>query len=167
MKATILAVLCCAANCLALTQESSVILQGKILHMNLTDSSEAGLADIPVEIWSDDSLLATIFSQDKGKYKFSLPFFHHYMIKYGGGDHIVKMVEVDASDFAQQTRMRGYILDVDIILFDSGLVDGLEFLEQEPIAKALYSKAENTVVWEAERTEEMNARINDKIQYSR
>ena len=144
-------------------QKNCITLQGKTFEASLTDSTEVALMDIPIEIWADDSILAVIYSQDKGRYKFSLPFFHRYRVRYGGGNLISKWVEIDANNFVMPTRYKGYTLDIDIVLFKAGLVKGLEFLDTDPIARAYFSPTEKTVVWDIDLTERMNRKLEDKI----
>lgn len=143
-------------------QWSEITMRGRLTEINLTDSSEHILHDVPIEIWKDDSLSSVLYSDEKGRYKFSLPFFHSYEIRYGREPYVQKTVVVDALDFAQSTMERGFKLEIDISLFEAQEGLDMNFLKEEPIAVAAYNKQENTVVWNAEHIE----RIQEKMRLS-
>ena len=55
-------------------QWSEITMRGRLTEINLTDSSEHILNDVPIEIWKDDSLSSVLYSDEKGHYKFSQAF---------------------------------------------------------------------------------------------
>jgi hypothetical protein len=143
-------------------QWSEITMRGRLTEINLSDSSEHILNDVAIEIWTDDSLTSVLYSDEKGRYKFSLPFFHSYEIRYGRDPLVQKTVLVDATDFAQSTMERGFKLEIDMALFEQQEGLKMEFLKKEPVAIASYSKQEDTVIWNAEHIE----RIQEKIRQS-
>ncbi|MFN0032900.1 MAG: hypothetical protein ACKVOR_12135 [Flavobacteriales bacterium] len=153
----------CIACTPAIASENFVTLNGKIFELNLADSTEKHLAGIPVEIWQEDSLIATILTNEKGKYSAQLPFYHMYTVKYGHAPYVRKMIEVDATDFAQHTQKRGYTISIDITLFTKEQCKGFDFLETVPIARASYSKEEDSVVWNTQHIYNIHERIGEAI----
>jgi len=156
-----LLLLCIASQ--AQTQWSEITMKGRVSKINLSDSTEHLLNDTPIEIWVDDSLSSTIYTDEKGRYKFSLPFFHNYELKYGREPFVQKSVEIDATDFSQTTMTRGFRLEIDITLFEDFEVPEFGFLSREPVAIASYNKVEDTVIWNAEHTETINQKIREAI----
>lgn len=138
----------------------SVVLMGKMTEVRLTDSVETVLPGATVEIWARGELLSSVKTGNKGRYSCMLPYFNTYLVKYLSDGFVTKMVEVDATDFAQETRERGFTLEVDITLFRSfaGCRD-FEFLGEVPVARARFNKRENTVVWDQDYVERINNRI--------
>jgi len=149
------------SSSLAQTSDShSVVLNGRVSELSLLDSSEKFMSGATIEIWSSDELLDSITTNQKGRYECRLPYFGSYLIKYKSEGFVMKMVEIDATDFARETRVRGFTLEVDMTLFKKqpGCRE-FEFLGEVPIGKASFNKRENTVVWDGEHTEAINSRI--------
>jgi hypothetical protein len=138
---------------------SEITMRGRLTKINLSDSSEHILRDMPIEIWTDDSLTSVLYTDEKGRYKFSLPFFNSYQIKYGREPFVQKTVLVDATDFAQSTMERGFKLEIDMALFEEKEGLKVDFLKNEPVAIASFNKQENTVVWNSEHIERIQERI--------
>lgn len=138
----------------------NVRLTGRVTELTLADSSEVFLAGAQIEIWSSGELLSTIESNVKGRYDSRLSFFKSYVVKYKRDGYVMKMVEIDATDFAEQSRDRGFIIELDMTLFR--MYPGckkFEFLGEIPIAKASYNKREGTLVWDNSHTSRVNERI--------
>jgi hypothetical protein len=140
-----------------------VFLHGVITKLNIVDSTEVPAAGIPIEIWANGDLLTTVMSGQKGRYKYKLPFYSRYTIKYGSVPYVKKMIEIDASDFARKSQKRGFEMNIDIALFEDRGYPGLDFLLQTPVAKAEYSRRMNTVKWDGRHTEAVNDRIKTAI----
>jgi len=137
-----------------------IMLSGKVTLMSLHDSSEKGLAGVPVEIWANGELVETIRSGPKGKYTYKLPYYANYTIKFGAYPLIKKMIEIDATDFARDTQNNGFSMIIDVSLFtNENNVIGLDFLTKTPIGKASYNKKARTTVWDEEHTEQVNRQL--------
>ncbi len=147
--------------------ENAITLKGKLTELNMADSTEKCLSEMAIEVWSDGALMLVIYTQERGKYKIDLPFYHQYRIKYGNQDFVQKMIDVDATDFAQHTQKRGYELALDITLFKQKYVSGFEFLKETPIATASYSKEEDMVVWNTQHITQMNMQMMNAIWMNR
>jgi hypothetical protein len=140
-----------------------VFLNGIITTLNMADSTEVPAAGVPVEIWANGDLVATVISGQKGRYNYKLPFYSRYTIKYGSVPYVRKMIEIDASDFAKESQKRGFDMNIDIALFEDRGYPGLDFLRETPVAKAEYSRRMNTVKWDGSHTESVNGRIKTAI----
>lgn len=140
-------------------QQKFVLLTGQITKLDLRDSTEIPAAGVPVEIWANGALVATVTTATKGKYQYRLPFYNSYTIKYGSWPLIRKMVEIDATDFSKDAQNRGFEMNIDIALFEDRGFKALEFLKETPVGKASYSKRSRSVVWDADHTEAVNNRI--------
>jgi hypothetical protein len=140
-----------------------VFLNGTITKLNIADSSEVPAAGVPIEIWANDNLVATVLTGPKGRYNYKLPFFSRYTIKYGSVPFVKKMIEIDASDFAKRSRKHGFEMNIDVALFEDKGYAGLDFLRVTPIAKAEYSRRLNSVKWDRDHTEKVNSRIKIAI----
>lgn len=147
----------------AIATEGFITLNGRVSELNLIDSSEKNLAELPIEIWQGDSLLMTLKTSEKGKYSIQLPFYHFYTVKYGCAPYIRKMIEVDATDFSQYSQKRGYTISLDITLFSKEQCKGFEFLETTPIARASYNKEKDNVVWNAQHIYNIHERIGEAV----
>ncbi|MEY3397570.1 MAG: hypothetical protein RL220_164 [Bacteroidota bacterium] len=132
---------------------NQINMTGRITQLSLPDSAEFQAGGLPVEIWSDDSLTTVIYADNRGRYSFSLPFFHRYQIRYGGSDYVQKTVEIDATDFSQGTMTRGYTLDIDMALFKSDPKHPISIAG--PVARAAYDKKSDAVLWDAAHTEKV------------
>lgn len=138
----------------------TVLLTGRVSEISLKDSSEKYLAGARVEIWTRGEKLSSVNTTAKGLYSCRLDYFNSYIVKYYAEGLVTKMVEIDATDFARETRERGFTMEVDMTLFKKtpGCRE-FEFLGDMPIGKARYSKRANTVVWDNDYTDEVNHRI--------
>lgn len=140
-----------------------VFLNGTITKLNIADSTEVPAAGVPIEIWANGDLVATVLSGPKGRYNYKLPFYSRYTIKYGSVPYVRKMIEIDASDFAKESQKRGFDMNIDIALFEDKGYAGLDFLHETPVAKAEYSRRLNSVKWDGDHTEQVNGRIKTAI----
>jgi hypothetical protein len=136
-----------------------VLLTGVVTKLDMRDSSETPVNNVPVEIWANGELLATITTASKGRYQYRLPFYNTYMIKFGAWPYVTKMVEIDASDFTKEAQTRGFEMNIDIVLFEDRGNKQLDFLKETPVAKAAYSKRNRTVIWDIDHTESVNQRM--------
>lgn len=136
-----------------------VLLTGVVTKLDMQDSTETTVSNVPVEIWANGELLATVTTASKGKYQYRLPFYNTYIIKYGAWPYVSKMVEIDASDFSKDAQSRGFEMNIDIVLFEDRGNKQLEFLKETPVAKAAYNKRNRTVVWDIDHTESVNQRM--------
>ena len=142
----------------------SVRLTGRVMEIFLNDSSESFMPDASVEIWSNGEILSTIETNSKGRYDCKLAFFNSYVVKYKKEGFVQKMVAIDATDFALESRERGFTIEVDMTLFrrHPGCRE-LEFLGEIPIARASYSKRANTLLWDKGYTQKMNERLHSAV----
>lgn len=141
-------------------ETQSVRLTGRVMEIFLKDSSESIMPQASVEIWSNGEMLTTIETNSKGRYDCKLAFFNSYVVKYKKDGFVQKMVAIDATDFARESRERGFTIEVDMTLFkrQPGCRE-FEFLGEIPIARASYNKRANTLVWDKRYIQEMNDRL--------
>jgi hypothetical protein len=145
-------------------ETQAVRLTGRVMEMSLNDSTESFMQQALVEIWSNGELLSTMETNSKGRYDCKLAFFNSYIVKYRKDGFVQKMVEIDATDFARESRERGFTMEVDMTLFrrQPGCRE-FEFLGEIPIARASYNKRANTLVWDKRYTKEMNERLRSAV----
>jgi hypothetical protein len=153
-----------SAKAQADAETQSVRLTGRVMEMSLNDSTESFMQQASVEIWSNGEMLSTMETNSKGRYDCKLAFFNSYIVKYKKDGFVQKMVEIDATDFARESRERGFTIEVDMTLFkrQPGCRE-FEFLGEIPIARASYSKRANTLVWDKRYTKEMNDRLRTAV----
>jgi hypothetical protein len=163
MKSITLILTACMIHFTVLAQNNEkkklVDLHGVVSYMHMPDSSETELADIAIEIWSEGQMIAVTKSDQKGRYRYKLPFYHNYHIKYGQKPYLTKIVEIDATDFSYEAQERGYEIEVDIALIIGRDNPALDFLKNTPIARAAYSKKDNRLEWDVEYVERMNNKL--------
>jgi hypothetical protein len=148
----------------AQAQSKTVLLTGRVSEIVFPDSSERSFGEAVVEIWSRDEMLKRISTNSKGMYNCRLEYFNYYTVKYFADSMVTKMVEIDATDFAQETRERGFTMVVDMTLFrQKTSCPGFGFLGEEPVGKARYNKRARSVVWDFEHTAAINDRIRDTL----
>jgi hypothetical protein len=168
MKNSILFFCCLVLTGARLTGQGSaggsVRLSGKVTELSMIDSAERTMSGASIEVWSRGEKLMTVPTGVKGRYQCNLPFFNTYQIKYLAPEFVTKMVDIDATDFARETRERGFNIEVDMTLFrkEAGCVE-FDFLSETPVAKARYNKKENTVVWDQDHIERMNGKIRNAM----
>ncbi|MEN9346712.1 MAG: hypothetical protein RLZZ77_223 [Bacteroidota bacterium] len=132
---------------------------GRVTELSLTDSSEKPMDGVNIEVWADDTLQMTLLTASKGKYRCALPYHKKYVLKYGGGGYIQKMVEIDAEGFLDQHKAASFTVSVDITLFKSNNLQDFDFLKQMPVAVATYRKKDNNVSWDEDHYRYMNGLI--------
>jgi len=141
---------------------TSAVIQilGRVTELSLADSSEKPIDGINIEVWADDTLQMVLVTASKGKYRCALPYHKKYVLKYGGGGYIQKMVEIDATGFLEQHKTASFAVSVDITLFKSDHLQEFDFLKQMPVAVATYRKKDNTVTWDGDHNRYMNGLIH-------
>jgi hypothetical protein len=149
-------------------ETQSVRLTGRVLEISLKDSSESFMPNASVEIWSNGEMLSTIETNSKGRYDCKLAFFNSYVVKYKKEGFVQKMVAIDATDFALESRLRGFTIELDMTLFrrQPGCRE-LEFLGEIPVARASYNKPANTLMWDKGYTQKMNERLLSAVEECR
>lgn len=130
-----------------LAQERGMNLYGRTLELNLLDSSESKVGQIPLRIFKNDSLFLETESTKAGKYNCFLPFGHKYQVHYGKAPYVAKVIVFDLTKVGGKTERKGYSLDLDMAIFQSE-DPMLKLLHQEPVAKAEYTKRPDLIIFD-------------------
>jgi hypothetical protein len=145
---------------------ASVQFYGRITDRSLSDSSEKPLDSTRVEVWADDSLITTVFSDSKGKYKIVLPHYSRYKLKYGNEEYIQKVIELDASEFSDERGSAKLTINIDVALFKAENKSDFDFLEKNPLARGQYRKKDNQILWDKDYISMMTLLVNNAIYHT-
>ncbi len=130
-----------------MSQEKGMYLYGRTLELNLLDSSESKVGQIPLSVFIGDSIFLVTESSTSGKYSCFLPFGEVYIVQYGEAPFVPKRIEFDLTNVGGKTVRKGFSLDLDMSVFRSE-DPLLVLLHTEPVARAAYSKKPDLIVFD-------------------
>jgi len=138
-------------------------IHGQVFELNLNDSAEKSVQKTTIEIWGDNTLITTLETGAKGKYKVELTYFPHYTLKFGKAPYVIKIVEIDTEGFGRAAEFGIVNLDLDVSLFrDEGYM-GMDFMSYTPVAKAYFNKKKGIIEWDEKYSKQMSGRISGVI----
>jgi hypothetical protein len=144
------------------SQDKGMYLYGRTLELNLLDSSESKVGQIPLSVFIGDSLFLETESSTSGKYSCFLPFGAIYIVQYGEAPFVPKRIEFDLTNVGGKTVRKGFSLDLDMSVFRSE--DALlTLIHTEPVARAAYSKKPDLIVFDPSYSSQHGAGVRKAI----
>ena len=145
------------------SQGQGMHLHGRTFELNLLDSSESKVGEIPLEVFLDGSLFLEITSGKSGKYNCFLPFGEVYFVHYGKAPFVEKIIEFDLTNVGGKTERSGFSLDLDMAIFQTEDAV-IKLLHQEPVAKGAYSKRDDLIVFDSKYSQQHGNQVRRLIQ---
>lgn len=136
---------------------------GRITDRSLSDLSEKPLDSTKVEVWAGEERIITVLSDSKGRYRIALPYYSRYTLKYGDGEYIQKVIELDASEFSEERNSNNLTINIDVALFKVDNRSDFDFLRENPLAKGQYKRKDKQVRWDKEYISMMAMLVNNAI----
>ncbi|MCB0762230.1 MAG: hypothetical protein KDC12_11960 [Flavobacteriales bacterium] len=148
--------------CSGQDQELGMIVFGRIQELNLADSSETKVGEIPLRILRDGELFERTQSSKSGKYQVFLPFGSVYDVSFGDSVFVAKILRFDLTGVGGKVARKGFSLQLDISLFHSE-DEQLLLLHREPVAVAAYLKKPDMIVFDPNYSDERNRLISLRL----
>lgn len=117
---------------------------------------------VAVIVTSPDGYREILATDEFGVYGITLPYDRVYRLRFAKVGLIGKVVELDNRDIPAKERERGHRMQVDMRLFKELKGEDLSFLD-EPIGRARYDSATNSLKWDMDLTRSVQQRLQQVL----
>jgi len=136
----------------ASAKTEEVVIKGNIFlgefHTSKSSIKNIIINGVSIIVKENDTLLSTINTGRKNRYQITLLPDIVYTIEFRKTGYVSKIIEIDTKGMSEQFLKKGHDLFTDITLFKQTLNPDVILYSKAPVAKCLFNKRQNTLVWD-------------------